>query len=136
MEQRQKEVTRAETISSAALWFGILAGPLAWAVQLLLVFGLPEAVVCAPGSGPGTKLFNVEIQTIIQIINGVATGITAIALLVAYRQYRRLVVRDRTEAQRARWMAIAGMFTSVLFLIITATKFASPVFLGPCGASP
>jgi hypothetical protein len=29
-------------------------------------------------------------------------------------------------------MAVAGMFVSGLFLLITALKFASPVFLKPC----
>ena len=136
MEQEQKEITRAETVSSAALWFGILTGPIVWAVQLLLVFGLPESVVCAPGTREQGKFFSLGVEPVIQIINAVATAITLSALLVAYLQYRRYALRDHTEADRARWMATAGLFTSTLFLIITAMKFASPLFLSPCGTSP
>lgn len=136
MGTEQKERTRNETTSAAALWFGILTGPIAWAIQLLLVFGLPEAVVCAPGSRRSGKFFSLGIETVIHIINAAATGITAIALVVAYRQYRRFAVADHTEGSRARWMATAGLFVSALFLIITATKFAGPLFFSPCQTSP
>lgn len=136
MEEKQKEVTRAETTGSMALWFGVLAGPLVWAVQLLLNFGLPEAVACAPGSRRSGVLWGLGVQTVIQITNVVATGVTLLALLVSYRLYRRLLIADPTHANRARWMATAGIFNSALFLILTALKFASPLSLGPCGPSP
>lgn len=136
MESERRDVTRAETISSLALWYGVLAGPLAWAAQLILVFGLPEAIVCAPGAGPGARFHGLGVESVIQITNGAATGLTLLALFVSYRSYRRLRAADATEAGRARWMAVAGMFNSTVFLMLTALKFASPFFLGPCGTSP
>lgn len=136
LEAERRDVTRAETVSSLALWYGVLAGPLAWSVQLILVFGLPEAVVCAPASGPGTTFRGLGIASVIQITNAVATALTLAALAVAYRSYRRLRDADATEGRRARWMAEAGMFNSTLFLILTALKFASPIVLSPCGTSP
>jgi hypothetical protein len=118
--------------AAAPLWFGVLAGPLVWAGQLLLDYGLEEAVVCAPGSEPGARFRGVGIETVIQITNAVAAAVTLTALIVSYRSYRRLRDDDTSEAQRARWMATGGMFVSALFLIVTALKFASPFFLTPC----
>src|SRR5438093_109122 len=115
METERRDVTHAETISSFALWYGVLAGPLAWAAQLILVFGLPEAVVCAPGAGPGATFHGVGIEAVIQITNSAAAALTLLALFVSYRAYRRLRATDATEAGRARWMAVAGMFNSTLF---------------------
>ena len=123
-------------MSSLALWYGVLAGPLAWSVQLLLVFGLPEAVVCAPASGAGTTFRGLGVTTVIHITNAVATALTLAALAIAYRSNRRLRDGDATEGRRARWMAEAGMFNSTLFLILTSLTFASPFVLSPCGTSP
>ena len=136
MDTERREVTHAETISSFSLWYGVLAGPLAWAAQLILVFGLPEAVVCAPGAGRTTAFYGVGIESVIQIINTIAVALTLLALGVSYRSYRRLRGTDASQAGRARWMAVAGMFNSTLFLMLTALKFASPFFLGPCGRTP
>lgn len=136
METERRDVTHAETISSFGLWYGVLAGPLAWAAQLVLVFGLPEAVVCAPGARPSGTFFGVGIQAVIQITNAAAAALTLVALFVSYRSYRRLQTADATDSGRARWMAIAGMFNSALFLMLIGLKFASPLLLGPCGTSP
>ena len=133
--RERTEVTHAETVSSLALWYGVLAGPLAWSLQLILVFGLPEGVVCAPGSGRGSAFLGLDVQTVIQITNAAATALTVLAFVVAYTAFRRLRV-DPSEGGRARWMAAAGMFNSTLFLFLTALKFASPFLLGPCGMSP
>jgi hypothetical protein len=133
--EQQKAITRAETRSSWRLWFGVLAGPLAWACQLLLVFGLPEGVVCTPGNRTAGQFFNTDVRAVIQITNAVATTITVLAFLVSYRCYRKLRESDDTPAQRARWLAMAGMFNSSLFVMLTAVKFASPLFLTPCAHS-
>lgn len=134
MDRERKDVTRAETISAFGLWFAILAPPVVWSVQLLLVYGIPEAVVCAPGSRSATHIFDLGIGTFIQIVNAAATAVTLVAFVVASRTHRRLSVGDRTEAQRARWMASAGMFVSAVFFIGTAITFASPVWLSGCGS--
>jgi hypothetical protein len=134
MDER-KAITRAETFGSAWLWYGVLAGPLVWAGQFLLDYGLDEGVVCTPGARMSGMFFNVNISTVIQITNAVATTLTLLAFVVSYRCYRRLRVADHSPANRARWLATAGMFTSTLFLIITAMKFASPFFLSSCGGS-
>jgi len=128
------DVTRAETIGSAGLWFGVLAGPLVWAAQLLIDYGLDEMIACAPANHHRGTFAGVGIETVIQITNAVATVIAFLAFAVSFRAYRRLRTDDATPAFRARWMAIAGMFLSGLFLMVIVLKFASPVFLSPCGS--
>jgi hypothetical protein len=132
MTTDMKQITRAETTGSYLLWYGVLAGPIVWACQLLLDFGLDEAVACAPGSRTKGQFFNTGVGTVIQIVNTVATVLTLLAFAVSYRCYRRLRAGDSTTGNRARWMAIAGMFDSGLFLMITVMKFVPAVFLHSC----
>ena len=127
-----KAITRAETRGSWLLWYGVLAGPIVWACQLLLDEGLTESVACAPGNRTQGLFFNTSMNTVIQITNAVATVLTVLALVAAYHCYRVNRASDVTTGNRARWMAVAGMFDSSLFLIITVMKFASPFFLPPC----
>jgi hypothetical protein len=129
-----EQITHEETISSGSLWFGVLAAPVVWAGQLLLDFGLTEAVVCAPGSRTQGQFFGVGIHAVIQITNAVAAAIALLALMLSVRCYRRTAGIE-TTGNRARWMALAGIFNSSLFLIVIATKFASTFFLSACGSS-
>jgi Ni/Fe-hydrogenase subunit HybB-like protein len=128
----QEAITRAETTGSFLLWYGVLGPPIVWAIQLLLVFGLDESVACTPGARFSGMLFNVSIDTAVQIVNAVATVLTLLAIFISYRCYRRLQASDDTVANRARWMAMAGLFNGSLFLLITVMKFAVPAFLSPC----
>ena len=138
MEQQQA-ITRAETPAngrgSFLLWYGVLAPPIVWAIQLLLDFGLDESVACAPGGHFSGMFLNVSVGTVVQIVNGVAAALTLLAIFVSYRCYRRLNVSDTTVANRARWMAMAGLFNGALFFLITIMKFAVPAFLSPCAHS-
>jgi hypothetical protein len=131
----QKAITRAETSGSFLLWYGVLAPPIVWAIQLLLDFGLDESVACTPGARFSGMLFNVSIGTAVQIVNGVAAALTLLAIFISYRCYRHLRVSDDTVANRARWMAMAGLFNGALFFLITVMKFAVPAFLSPCAHS-
>ena len=128
----QKAITRAETSGSFLLWYGVLAPPIVWAIQLLIDFGLDESVACTPGARFSGMLFNVSVGTAVQIVNGVAAFLTLLAIFISYRCYRNLQVSDHTVANRARWMAMAGLFNGALFLLITVMKFAVPAFLSPC----
>jgi len=131
----QQAIRRAETRGSFLLWYGVLAPPIVWAVQLLLDFGLDESVACTPGARLSGMFLNVSVGTVVQIINGVAAMLTLLAIFVSYRCYRRLQVSDTTVANRARWMAMAGLFNGALFFLITIMKFAVPAFLSPCAHS-
>jgi len=132
MTTDMKEITRAETTGSYRLWYGILAPPIVWACQLLLDYGLNEAVACAPGSRTSGRFFNTSIDVVIQLVNVVATVLAVLALALAYGCYRKLRGADSTDANRARWMAIAGMFDGALFLMLILAKFLPVLFLHGC----
>lgn len=130
--EEMKQITRDETKGSYLLWYGILGPPIVWACQLLLDYGLDEAVACAPGNRTRGLFFNTGIDTVIQIVNAVATVLGVLAFVVSYRCYRKLRQGDSTVANRARWMAIAGMFDSVLFGMLILMKFVPVFFLHRC----
>ena len=130
--EEMKEITRAETTQSFGLWYGVLGAPIVWACQLILDYGLDEAVVCAPGNRTHGLFFNTNIDVVIQIVNAVAAVLGFLALFVAIRSYRRLRTVDTTRAMRARWMATAGMFDSALFLMLILGKFVPVFFLHQC----
>jgi hypothetical protein len=132
MTTDMKEITRAETTGSYRLWYGILAPPIVWACQLLLDFGLNESVACAPGSRIKGQFFHTSIDVVIQIVNLVATVLAVLAFVLAFGCYRKLRAGDSTDANRARWMAIAGMFDSALFLMLILAKFLPVLFLHGC----
>jgi len=128
------DVTRAETSGSAGMWFGVLAGPIVWAAQLLIDYGLDEMIACAPGNRHRGSIHGAGIETVIQITNVVATVLALLAFAVSFRAYRRLSDGDGSPGFRARWMAAAGMFISGLFLMAIVLTFASPIFLSPCAS--
>jgi len=127
-----KEITRAETTGSWLLWYGVLGAPIVWACQLLLDYGLNEAVACAPANRTPGQFFNTNIDIVIQIVNAVAAVLGVLALVVSVRCYRKLRVADETVSKRARWMATAGMFNSTLFLMLIIVKFVPVFFLHQC----
>ena len=55
-----------------------------------------------------------------------------LAFVLAFGCYRKLRAGDSTDANRARWMAIAGMFDSVLFLMLILAKFLPVLFIHGC----
>jgi hypothetical protein len=117
-----KSITRAETRGSLLLWFGILAGPLAWTTQVIVAPDLAE-VLCysgAEGSGRG-QVYGIDIQIFI----------------VALRCSRALrATEDSTTARRASWMARAGILVSALFALATVIGFIPVFLLESCTTTP
>ena len=130
--EEMKQITRDETTRSWLLWYGVLGAPIVWACQLLLDYGLDEAVACAPGNRTHGLFFNTSIDVVVQIVNVVATVLGVLAFVVSYRCYRKLRTDDNTVSNRARWMATAGMFDSALFLMLIIAKFVPVFFLHQC----
>ncbi len=121
------------TGGAAALWFGVLAGPLAWITQLFMGTELPE-LMCAVGAEDGS-VYGIGIETIIQTLTVVLGGVTALAGLVAMRCWRRVREDDPTPGKRAAWMSLAGVVTSCLFLVLILPGLLPAGFLTECGRS-
>jgi hypothetical protein len=101
------------------LWFAILVGPLAWFIYLETAYAL-VASACAG-------------NVVVPALAGVA-AVAAIAGVVVGRHALTVVPADANDAmaERARFLAVLGVWMSVLFvLVIVATALPSLV-LPPC----
>lgn len=132
---RVAKVRPEEKGQSAALWFGVLGGPIAWAIQLAAGYIL-EDTACSPASG-GPAILGLAIKPLYMVMTVVLAAVTAAAGITAYRCYGRM--RDpapTVTAERARWMAWAGILVSTLFFVIIVLAFVSISILSVCEISP
>ena len=118
---------------SAALWFGTLAAPAAWSVQVLAGDQLFE-LACAPGSR-SSDVVGVSAETIILVLSAVCAGAALVGGLVSYRAWRIARGRDGSTGGRVGWMGVAGMFVSGLFGILIVQGFFPTWFLSTCESS-
>ncbi len=133
-----KRVTKAETRGSILLWFGILAGPLAWTTQVLVAPDLAE-VLCYPGAARSGRalVYGINIQVFIVMLTAVLTLVCLAGLLVSLRCWKlQREGGDATTAGRALWMAQAGILVSALFALATVVGFIPVVFLDACTTAP
>jgi len=110
--------------AAAALWCGILLGPIAALSQLEANYAL---VLWACGAGRDWPLHLVSIVAIL---------VTLFAGLLAHRVWKRVGSRWEDEGPgavpRARFMAAIGMLISVVMLLVIVAQWI-PVFIyGSC----
>jgi hypothetical protein len=111
-------------VSSAALWFALLGGPIAWSAHLLASYPL-VSVAC-------------QIQTTapLNLITAVTAAIAAAAGITGAVAYRRV----RTSGPggpgdtfaRARFMALAGLMAGALFTFVILVEGLPPLLQDPC----
>ncbi|CAN5587327.1 hypothetical protein BH24ACT26_BH24ACT26_18000 [soil metagenome] len=127
-----QEASRAEAGGSAALWFGILAGPLAWGAHLLIGGELPE-LGCAPGAG-APEVFGITIEALILAATALTAAVAALGGIVSYRCWRRTRATTTSE-QRPGWMAMAGIMTSSVFAAFILLGTFPALLLSSCARS-
>src|SRR6266496_476664 len=116
---------------SFALWFGVLAPPLAWG-EYLLLGDLIFELGCAPGVR-GHTLAGLSLQTWALIQTLVAGVIIAAAGLLAAAAWRRIhAISNGTAWNRAHALALAGMASGVIYLMLIAYGLLAPLFLNGC----
>lgn len=130
-----KGISSREARGSALLWFGVLAGPLAWFTQLTLNYSIEEWFACSPGTGTRGVVLGFEVPTVAFVVTAGLAVIAFAAGIVSVACYQK--IRNGNEvSSRARWMALAGIMNSVLYFIIILASFAPPALLGVCESSP
>jgi hypothetical protein len=114
----------AERPGLAGLWFGFLGPPIIWAVRFTIAYAL------VPGACSAAGLLALNVVTL------VALGGTVLAAVVAARAWRHTRSQHRAESQtgwrRARFMALAGLFTSALFGAAIVAEGLANVLVDPC----
>lgn len=120
--------SRRDVSSPLTLWFGVLAGPAAWATQLALG-DLFSELGCESGGFDGL--------TLVLLLLAVLTVAVAVAALVVALMSLRRVERAgeaAAHAERTRFMAFIGILSSSLFILLIAVGgFVPHLFLGTCG---
>lgn len=110
----------------AALWFAVLAAPLAWMLGLNAGYGLVR-VACARNTNLSLHL--VSLATLLLALAG---G------WVAWREWNRTGRRWPGEQggplARAEFMAATGVMTSALFSLAIVLQWVASLFFNPCMA--
>jgi hypothetical protein len=131
-----EEITRSEGIGSWKLWFGTLGAPAAWITHLVVGYSTEEWFACSPSNTSPGEILGLTVQQFIIIITVVFAFVAAAAGLVSFSCLRKIQAADNTESPRARWMAIAGIMNSVLYLLIILGGTAPGIILDICKTSP
>lgn len=101
-----------------ALWFGLVAGPLAWSLQELLGYGLSARACGAAGTfGPAEM-----------VVAGAAIVVAGSALVVSRSSWRRVGVDRESDG----FMALGGVLVSGLFLFGILMNLAAYFIVPPC----
>ncbi|HEX5368014.1 MAG TPA: hypothetical protein VFY10_01225 [Dehalococcoidia bacterium] len=105
----EPEVPRDRLPSIWLLWFGLLAPPIAWAGHLSIEYFL-TTLQC--------QLTTPLAKTLILAVWPVLVVIGLVAGVVAYLSWRKLEgLPENPAVNRARFMAVAGMLLTGLFVI-------------------
>ena len=132
-------VLRAEVrprVSLGALWFGLLAGPLAWIVQELVGYGFAARACGAPGLRPIPLAPALGIGEL--VVSGAAIVLAAAGLVTAGLAWRRAHDRSNEDErpaagdERSAFMALTGMMSAFLFLLAVLMNVAGYFLVPPC----
>jgi len=97
-------------LSPLALWSGITAGPIAWAIELTVSYAIVKRV-CASRN-----------DVVLHLITILSLAIVAGGGLLSGNAYQRTAQDRPTDGssprQRARFMAILGLALSGFFLVV------------------
>ena len=123
-----------------AHWFGLLGAPIAWSLQELVNVSL-AGHACYPHDVPLAMPLWPQLGGIAIWVEAVAFVICIAAGLVAFASWRRSRNEKPGDAHqllgsgdgRTRFMAMAGVIMSVLFLIGTALATLNLLTVAPCG---
>jgi hypothetical protein len=136
-DEDARTITVDESRRSAALWFGVLGSPAAWAGHLFLNYSLEEWFACAPSTTDRGQILGFGAATVSVVLNSAMALLAAAAGLVALASWRRLRrVTDGDTIQREQWMAFAGVVEGALFLAIILLGYLPPVVLRTCTTTP
>ena len=133
------QITREETTGSWALWFATLAPPAAWAAQLIVNYSLEEWFACAPATEERGEILGLGVPTVALVVTTALAALAAAGLLVAISCLRKLRAAGGDAPgtiERARWMALAGIFNGVLYGIIILASYGPPLILDTCTSPP
>jgi hypothetical protein len=130
----------AGTVPAAALWFGLFGAPAMWSLQLVTNSAFVSHS-CFPKSVPLATPITGSLWGVVLLTSIVAAVVAAAAGATAWRSWRRTQEEHHGGHEtllevgegRTRFMAVAGLLLSTIFLFGIVMN-ALPLFLlPPCG---
>lgn len=103
-----------------SLWFGILAAPVAWALQLPVIYGL--AVRACDHVG----MASLHVVSVLCVVASVAGG------YVAWRNLQAVHEPAAESASTRRMMSLLGLMTALLFGLVVLDSWLAVFLLSPC----
>jgi hypothetical protein len=133
----------------SALWFGFVGAPAAWSVQTLVNLSLVSHS-CYPRLTPLASPATGGVRGIAFTVSLVALAVCLAAAFVSWRTWWRTREEHQRGSGRAqqhqpssalletgegrtRFMALAGVLTSVTFLVVSALHMSTIFLVSPCG---
>jgi len=118
---------RRTDVSERALWFGVLAGPLAWLLHLGLSYPLVP-LSCATEWG--------AVFHLISLVTALAAVAAATVAWQSWQQLRAEGPEGTVQYGRQGFMALAGLLKSILFLAVILAQWLPVLFISPCNYAP
>jgi hypothetical protein len=103
------------------IWYGFLGAALAWSLQLVIGYGIEESA-CAQG-GSDTEPWIVLVTLALGAVAAGSLGAAFLSLRGA---------RNRDARGVARFLAAAGLFAGIFFLVLIALGALQLVALDSC----
>lgn len=127
-------------VSLWSSWFGLLAAPHAWGLQLLVNSAI-TGYACYPHDVPLDSPLWAGVRTTLAVVEALAVALALAGGWTAWRNWRRTRQEKPGSGQRlmeagdgrTRFMAMSGMMVSVLFLVAIVFSWIQFAVLPGCG---
>ena len=107
-----------------ALWTSMLLGPIAWFLNFQIIYGF-AAVACKTGK---LRMFVSCGITLAIVLAGV---ILSVWLVMVSRKREPDELTDQLQ-NRAHFMAVVGLLTNLLFMLVIIAQVIASMMLDPC----
>lgn len=138
MSTSEMQTWAVPAVSNRRLWFGT-AGPIAaWVVEGMTSFVFSD-YACDQGKPLAPAMSRGGVVTILIVLAVLMLLLALAAGVVSWRSWRELSrapkVADAEARGRGEFMALSGIFISVVFSIAIVWSGLGPILLGPCTVS-
>jgi hypothetical protein len=114
-------------------WFSLFAGPLAWATEHVVGFGISDASCHVAGAQWGLDAS--LLQTVLALLVGAVVVAAWLAALVTFRETRTVDKDEPGPLGRIHFFAQAALLGNILFFVIVVLDGVATVHDLPCHQS-
>lgn len=125
----------AGEVSSARLWFPVLAAPAAWALQGLTGWFV-DSLACPQEPAEGTLLAVGTARWIVALASAGALAVVVIALLTSILNWRTLAAAsDGTVHERREYVSVLAVAATTILAIALVWAGLPPLLTRGCGVA-